>query len=141
MVSFVGSTVSLVIQVVVLALIIGALIIKRQNKYRQHGIVMLSAVILHIISIFAVMVPSFAEFYAMPSLIDYADVFVILTLVHVVSGVISAVLGVWIVGSWHLQKDIKPCFRKKRIMDVTVTLWLLALLLGIVLYLKIIGTI
>jgi len=141
MVSFVGSTVSLVIQVVVLALIIIALIIKRQNKYRQHGIVMLSAVILHIISIFAVMVPSFAEFYAMPSLIDYADIFVMLTLVHVIAGVISAVLGVWIVGSWHLQKDLKPCFRKKRVMDVTVTLWVLALVLGIILYLRIIGMI
>jgi len=141
MVSFVESTISLIIQIVVLALISGALVLKKQNKFRQHGITMLSAVVLHIISILAVMIPSFAGFFAEPGLIDYADVFVMLTLVHVASGVIAAVLGVWLVGSWHLQKDLKPCFKKKRIMDVTISLWLLAIILGIILYLKIIQVI
>ncbi len=141
MVTLVESTVSLVIQIVVLALLIGAYMLKRQNKFRQHGITMLSAVVLHIISILAVMIPSFSTFFAVPGLIDYADVFIMLTFVHVASGVIAALLGVYLVGSWHLKSDLKPCFKKKRIMDVTIVLWLLAILLGIILYLKIIQAI
>ncbi len=137
MVTFIGSTVSLVIQIVVLALLIGAIMLKSQKKFRQHGITMLSAVVLHIISIFVVMIPSFTAFFGASGLIDYADVFVVLTLVHVAAGVTDALLGVWLVSSWHLQTNMQTCFKKKRFMDVTLVLWLLAIILGIVLYLKI----
>ena len=84
MVTPIASTISLVIQIVVLALLIGAYMLKRQNKFRQHGIIMLSAVVLHIISILAVMIPSFALFFAEPILINFADSLVIVTLAHVV---------------------------------------------------------
>jgi uncharacterized membrane protein YozB (DUF420 family) len=135
---FFGSTVSLFIQIVVLALLIGAVILKRQKKFRQHGIVMLSAVVLHIISILAVMIPSFAVFLGGSGLVDYADVYVVLTLIHVAAGVIAALLGVCLVSSWHLQANLQTCFKKKRLMDVTLVLWSLAIIIGIVLYLKII---
>jgi len=128
------STISLGIQIVVLGLIIGAVFLKSQKKYRQHGIIMLSAVMLHILSILGVMVPSLGAFFSMPDFINYSDPLVIATLVHVSAGLIAAVLGVWLVGSWHLQKELGTCFRKKRVMDVTLTLWVLAILLGIVLY-------
>jgi hypothetical protein len=58
MVTYVESTISLGIQIVVLALLIGAIFLKSKNKYRNHGIVMFSAVVLHIVSILAVMLPS-----------------------------------------------------------------------------------
>jgi uncharacterized membrane protein YozB (DUF420 family) len=138
MVTPIASTISLVIQIVVLALLIGAYMLKRHNKFRQHGIIMLSAVVLHIISILAVMIPSFALFFAEPILINFADSLVIVTLVHVVAGVVAALLGIWLVGSWHLKKDITPCFKKKRIMDATIILWLLAIGLGIILYMAIV---
>jgi uncharacterized membrane protein YozB (DUF420 family) len=136
-----GSTVSLIIQIVVLGLLFGALVLKKKAKFRQHGLVMFSAVVLHIISILAVMGPSFSGFFGAPGVIDYADVFMVLTLVHVTSGILAAILGVWIVSSWHFQKNLQPCFKKKKFMDITWVLWVLAILIGIFLYLRIIETI
>jgi uncharacterized membrane protein YozB (DUF420 family) len=140
MVGSVESTVSMGIQIIVLTLLVGAVFLKIQKKYRQHGIVMLSAVVLHIVSLLAVMGPSFAAF-AGPGSINFSDVLVMVTFVHVSAGLIAALLGVWLVGSWHLKVDMQGCFRKKRVMDVTLILWILAIFLGIFLYLVIVGVI
>jgi len=140
MVTYVESTISLGIQLVVLALLIGALFLKSKNKYRQHGIVMFSAVVLHIVSILAVMVPSFRA-YVGPGVINFSDIWAIVTFVHVSTGLIAVLVGIWLVGSWHLKTDIKQCFRKKRFMDATLILWLLSILLGIMLYMVIVGSI
>jgi len=140
MVGFVESTVSLGIQIIVLGLLGSALFLKTQKKYRHHGIIMFSAVILHIISILAVMVRSFAAFIG-PGLVNFSDVLVMMALIHVSSGLVVALLGVWLVGSWHLKVDIQGCFRKKRVMDVTLILWMLTIALGIFLYLVIVGVI
>jgi uncharacterized membrane protein YozB (DUF420 family) len=138
MVQFIESTISLGILIIVLGLLIGAIFLKSRKNYRQHGIVMLSAVVLHIISIFTVMIPSFTAFFGMPSSVNFADTLIIVTLVHVSAGLLAALLGAWLVSSWHLQANLQTCFKKKRIMDVTISLWLLAIALGVFLYLAII---
>jgi len=140
MVTYVESTISLGIQIVVLALLIGAIFLKSKSKYRQHGIVMFSALVLHIVSILAVMVPSFRA-YVGPGVINFSDIWAIVTFVHVSTGLIAVLVGIWLVGSWHLKTDIKQCFRKKRFMDATLILWLLSILLGIMLYMVIVGSI
>ncbi len=137
MVDFTASTVSMIIQLVVLAILIIAIMLKNQKRFRQHGIAVLIAVVLHLVSIFAVMTPSFSGFFAAPELINYTDLFVILTIVHVITGILAAGLGVWLVAEWHLKTDIKTCFKNKRIMDITFVLWTVSIVLGIVLYLKI----
>ena len=140
MVGYVESTVSMGIQIIVLGLLMGAVFLKIRKKYRQHGIVMLSAVVLHLISIIAVMGPSFAKFVD-TGLINFSDELVMVTFVHFFAGLIAALLGVWLVGSWHLKVDVQDCFRKKRVMYVTIILWILAILLGIFLYLVIVRVI
>jgi uncharacterized membrane protein YozB (DUF420 family) len=135
---YVASTISLSIQIVVLGLLLSAVFLKSQKKYRRHGVVMLSAVVLHIISIMVVMVPSFGAFFSMSSTVNFADTLVIVTLIHVSAGLLAAVLGLWLVSSWHFKTNLQTCFRKKRIMDITFVLWLLTIVLGIVLYLRII---
>ena len=139
MATYVESTISLAIQIVVLGLLIGAVLLKNQKKYRNHGLAMLSAVVLHILSIIVVMVPSSAGFFGMPSSMNFADALVISVVVHIFTGILAAFLGVWLVSSWHLQKTLQTCFKKKRIMDATLVLWLLAIALGIILYLVIVG--
>jgi uncharacterized membrane protein YozB (DUF420 family) len=134
MVVYVVSTISLGIQMVVLGLLISGYLVKRQKKYRQHGLIMLSAVFLHIISILVVMGPSFAAFFSDPNSVNLADILVITTLIHVSAGIVAAFLGVWLVSSWHLQVSLQTCFKKKRVMDATIGLWLLAIFLGVVLY-------
>jgi len=141
MVSYVESTISLVIQIIVLGLLIGGYLVKRQKKYRQHGIIMLSGLVLHIISILLVMVPSLSAFFGGFVMLNFADPLVIAIMVHVTAGLLAALLGVWLVSSWHLQSSMQTCFRKKRVMDVTLVLWFLAISLGIGLYWMIIQTI
>ncbi len=133
-----NSDVSLVLQIIVLALIIFAVILKSKKKFGQHGLTMLGAVVLHIVSILAVMVPSFGLFFGSGS-INLADTVTMITIVHAFAGLIAALLGVWLVVSWHLKADLKGCFQKKRLMDVTFGLWVLAIVLGIIIYFKIVG--
>lgn len=140
MITYVESTVSLGIQIVVLCLLIGAIFLKTHKKYRQHGIVMFSAVMLHIVSILAVMVPSFRA-YIGPGVINFSDLWAIVTFIHVSAGFMTALFGIWLVGSWHLKTNIQGCFKKKRFMDVTLILWMLSIVLGILLYLVIVGSI
>jgi uncharacterized membrane protein YozB (DUF420 family) len=132
------SEVSLVLEIFVLILIVFAVGLKTRKKFREHGLTMLGAVALHIVSILAIMVPSLGLYFGGGS-INLADIVTVITLVHASAGVIAALLGVWLVSSWHLKADLQGCFRKKRVMDVTIGLWVLAIVLGIVIYLKIVG--
>jgi membrane-bound metal-dependent hydrolase YbcI (DUF457 family) len=140
MVGIFESTVSLGNEVVVLCLLVGAFFLKTRKRYRQHGIVMFSAVVLHIVSILVVMVPSFAAFVG-PGSVNFANVLVMVTFIHVSVGLVTALLGVWLVLSWRFKVDIRGCFRKKRVMDATLVLWLLTITMGIYLYLAFIGAI
>ena len=131
------ATISLVIQIVVLVLLLGGYWLKRNKKFRQHGITMLTAVVLHLIVILAWMIPSFSGFFSIPSAINFADLLTAILLVHAPLGIATVILGIWLVASWRLQADVAPCFAKKKIMRVTLALWLITLALGIILYLKI----
>jgi uncharacterized membrane protein YozB (DUF420 family) len=132
------SQVSWVLQIFVLVLIVFAVGLKSRKKFREHGLIMLGAVVLHIVSILAVMVPSFGLFLGAGA-INLADVVTVIIFVHAFAGIVAALSGAWLVGSWHLKADLQGCFRKKRLMDVTFGLWVLAIVLGIVIYAKIVG--
>jgi uncharacterized membrane protein YozB (DUF420 family) len=132
------ATSSLFIQIVVLILLIGGYWLKRMKKFRQHGITMLTAVVLHTVMILAWMMPSFSSLLGSSVSINLADMIVVTILVHAFMGIAADLLGIWLVASWRLRADMKTCFAKKSIMRVTITLWLIALVLGIILYLKII---
>jgi len=97
---------------------------------------MTTALALHLITIFGWMIWSFRSFLGVGS-IDYGNLLVIVILAHATLGIIAASLGVWLVASWHLQTDVQKCFPRKRIMLVTITLWITAILLGIVLYIAV----
>lgn len=128
------ATVSLIVQFVVLALLFGGLWLKKAKKFRQHGIAMLTAVVLHAITILVVMVPSFISGFSSPASIDLANVLVVTSLIHAFAGIAALLLGIWLVASWRLKVDMKACFAKKGIMRITITIWLIALFLGILMY-------
>lgn len=131
----VAATASLIFQIVVLGLLLFAYSLRRQNKFRQHGITMTAALILHLITVFAIMIPSFVlaivPDYIVPQPLELTS---LVGLFHGVTGILAAVLGVWLVATWHFQRDLKPCFKKKQLMRVTIVVWLITLLLGIALY-------
>ena len=128
------ATINLIIQIVVLFLLLYGYLLKRQLRFRQHGITMFTAVVLHLASVFAIMIPSFVlalvPDFIVPNVYGLTSV---VTLVMVVTGALAVSLGVWLVASWRFH-DVKGCFKKKRIMLTTIAMWLVSLSLGIVLY-------
>jgi uncharacterized membrane protein YozB (DUF420 family) len=133
------ATLSLTIELVVLGLLAFAYVLRGRKLYRQHGITMTAALVLHLITIFSWMIWSFMSyFYSGP--VDYSNLLIIVTLLHATLGTIAAALGVWLVASWHLQVDIQKCFARKKIMLATITLWVTAIFLGIILYAAVISS-
>jgi uncharacterized membrane protein YozB (DUF420 family) len=125
---------SLIIQIFVLFLLFYGYILKRKLKFRTHGLVMASAVILHLSTIFAIMIMSFRllfSYYIVPAPLDVISV---IGLIHGIAGSIAFVLGVIVVAAWHFSKDVEGCFKRKNLMRITLTLWIIALVLGIALF-------
>lgn len=128
---------SLIVELVVLGLLIFGYNTKRLKNYRRHGIIMTTALILHLVTIFGWMIWSFISFFS-GTAIPFTDPIILTALVHAPLGAIAAALGIYLVAAWHLQTDIQGCFRRKRIMLTTITIWSTAIALGIILYLAVI---
>ena len=137
MVSLTDATISLAIQITVLALLIIAVTLKNRKKFRQHGITMTAAVVLHIITILYVMIPSLTSFTSSPGTSLGLDPIVIISFIHVALGFITVALGIWLAASWHLKTDLQTCFSNKRLMKPTIALWFIAILLGVTIYITI----
>jgi hypothetical protein len=124
---------NLYLQVLFLALVFVSLGLKMQKKFRLHGITMLAAVVLHLISVIIVMIPSY--FSVLPLIAEGAlGAVYIITLVHGIIGILTTVLAIWIVASWRLRQSLKYCAPKKKAMRATLILWVLAVIIAILLY-------
>jgi uncharacterized membrane protein YozB (DUF420 family) len=133
MISLTSATISLVLQILALVLLLAAIALKNKKSYRQHGIVVTVALLLHIVTVFGVMMPSFSTFFTSSGTIVY-NAAVIVSLIHVTLGLVALALGIWLVAVWHFKTDLKKCFANKKIMGPTLFLWTLSILLGIVMY-------
>jgi uncharacterized membrane protein YozB (DUF420 family) len=129
------ATISLVTQIVVLLLLLGSVWLKGKKKYRQHGILMLTAVVFHTVVVLAWMTPIFSGMFNFPT--NLLNPLVATVFVHAFTGIATVILGIWLVASWRLKADVKNCFTKKNAMRATMALWIITLILGIIMYLKI----
>jgi uncharacterized membrane protein YozB (DUF420 family) len=129
--------INLILQIVILAMLIIGLAYKQKGKFAFHGSAMLIAVVLNAVSFFFVMWPSFAtfDFSVLNSTVE------IVSLTHGILGGIAEILGVFLVAAWGMQKTVQSCIRRKMIMRITMILWLIALVLGIILYAALYGII
>jgi len=125
------ATISLSLQIAVLVLLVGGYKLKRMKKFRQHGIAMLTAVVLHTITILAVMIPSFRAIISE----EFPVIILAVTSLHGIIGIMTEFLGVFIVASWRLRTSLQYCQPKKKLMRLTLILWLTALFIGILVYL------
>ena len=136
------ATASLIIQVIVLFLLVYGYSLKKKLKFHQHGMTMAVALVLHLIMIFAIMIPSFAisvvPIYIIPFPLELIS---INGLLHGIAGILVMLLGGWLVAAWHFSKEFKGCFKRKPIMRITITAWISALILGIVLYILFYGAV
>ncbi len=117
-----------------LIIIVISLVYKNKRKFKIHAELMGIAVILHLISFFAVMLPSFNNSY------DYfvtanSDLGVQTMWIHMVPGAFSMILGIFLVAAWVLNPtNIVACSKRKRLMDITTFLWSMSLIFGIISY-------
>lgn len=122
--------INLALQVIILAILFVGLAYKRKGKFALHGGAMLAAVVLNAVSFFLVMLPSFyaQDFSALSPSIG------IIAPVHGILGGIAEVLGVFLVVAWGLQRNVQSCVKRKTLMRITISLWIVAFVLGVVLY-------
>ncbi len=126
--------VNLILQVVMFIIIVIGLVYKNKRKFKIHGGLMGIAVILHVISFLLVMGPSFSEGYDFFTTAT-SELGVQTTWIHAVPGAIAMIMGIVLVGAWALRSsNIAACRRMKRLMDITVLLWLVSLIFGIATY-------
>jgi len=58
----------------------------------------------------------------------------LITLVHVIVGTVTAILGLWIIAAWRFRQTLNYCLPKKRIMFATFIMWLTSLTFGIIFF-------
>jgi uncharacterized membrane protein YozB (DUF420 family) len=126
--------VNLALQVIMFVIIIISLFYKYRMKFKIHGVLMGIAVILHILTFLTVMGPIFfGHFSEFVDYISYPEIQT--TWIHAIPGAIAIIMGILLVGLWALRpSNIAACSRRKRLMDVTVLLWLVSLIFGIATY-------
>lgn len=131
---FLIATASLAIQFVILFLLSCGYWMKRKGKYYPHAVFMTVSLVLHVSTIFAIMVPSFALAIVPYFIIRHpSTVASVVSIIHAPLGALSVLLGAWLILSWKL-KGSPSCYSRKKIMLATLTLWVVSLLFGIALY-------
>jgi uncharacterized membrane protein YozB (DUF420 family) len=132
--SVLRTDINLILQIVMFLIIAISLVYKNKMKFKIHGGLMAIAVILNIASLLAVMGPSFSAGYEYFTTAT-SDLGVQTIWIHAILGAIALILGIFLVGAWTLRPSkVAACSRRKRIMDVTVLLWLVSLIFGIASY-------
>ena len=125
---------NLLLQLITLVIIFVSLYYKKKQKLKIHGTIMGIAVITHLISFLLVMGSKFFTYFEFYS--TQTSIFAVQTAwVHIFPGIIALVLGLFLVTLWAINtSNVKGCYSRKRIMDVTLVLWLFSLIFGIVTY-------
>lgn len=135
-------TANLVIQIAVLFLLAYGYNLKRKLKFRDHGIVMSTALILHLIMAAYVMIPSLVfaviKEYIIPAPLAVTS---IVAIIHAILGSIALSFGIWLVASWRFRRDFQGCFSRKKYMLKDLAVWVASLIFGIILYSLFIGSV
>ena len=127
--------VNLIMQIISFLLLLIGFVYKLKKKFKIHGFVMGTAILLHLIFFIIAMWPSFSlsfEFFTTSTSLSGVQAMWL----HAVPGLIVLVLGLFLVIAWLLRiSNIAACFKRKRLMDITFALWVISIIFGIVSYL------
>ncbi len=124
---------NIMLQIVILAIIIVGLFLKKKHKLFQHGSTMLVAVILNLLSFLLAMGPSLLNLEPV-LVVQPTNSLSIATFVHAFFGTVAEVLGIYVIVSWRLEKSASRCAAKKKIMRAVTGQWLVALVSGFVVF-------
>jgi uncharacterized membrane protein YozB (DUF420 family) len=104
----------------------------RKRKVKTHTGIMVAATLAKFAIFLAFMGPVFFENLNFINFTSQS----IFYIVHAVTGAITLTLAFGLVISWAIHaSNIVPCYRRKRLMDVTVIFWVASVIFGIIGYL------
>ncbi len=126
------ATANLVVQLVLIALILGAVYLARRGRIKRHCTIVRGAVVVQIIAILIVMLPSLLGYVANvpPSPFLYPEL-----LIHHILGLV--LIAIFIYVNLEVGHVIRPIVKRKDAMWAALGVWLVALALGIILYLTV----
>ena len=129
-----NTSLNMLTQILTIIIIFVSLYFKKKGKIKLHGTSMGIAVILHLLTFVLVMGPIFAQNFSFFSS-EMGLPLVQTTWLHAIPGAIALILAVFLVVIWAVKaSNIAGCYKRKRIMDITLLLWLFSLVFGIVTY-------
>ncbi len=124
-----SSDISLVIQVAVILILSAAVYRAKDRFFLQHAYLMLACTILNTASVALVMVPAALALISGVALTG----FLVLVLVHAVTGITVLAVSYYLVWVWRLDKP-GPCFKQKNRMRLLSIAWVAEAVAGIAVY-------
>jgi uncharacterized membrane protein YozB (DUF420 family) len=126
------ATANLVVQLVLIALVLIAVYLARRGGVIRHCTIVRGTVIVQIITIFAVMLPSLLGYVenVPPIPVLYPEL-----IIHHFLGVVLIVIFIYV--NLEVGRVIRPLVKRKNAMRTALGVWLVAIALGINIYLTI----
>ena len=129
---------NMLLQVFIFAILIYGTYIVKKKDFKKHCPLLTLAVALNAISIIFVMGPSFVTMVTALQFSAFLQPLVLISTFHSVIGVIVEVLGMLVILRMKNVIPVIPGFRNmKETMVLTMRMWLIAMILGIYIYVKI----
>jgi uncharacterized membrane protein YozB (DUF420 family) len=126
------ATANLVVQLVLIALVIGAVYSARRGRVIRHCTVVRGTVVVQIITILAIMLPSLLGYVenVPPIPFLYPEL-----LIHHILGLVLIAIFVYV--NLEVGRVIRPVVKRKNAMRTALGVWLIAIALGINIYLTV----
>ena len=124
--------INLFFQIVILAVVLSGLVLKKFRKLLLHGRMMFLGAILNLISFLTVMGPSLLSLVVSGT--QQFSERSLIVLAHASTGSVALVVACLVTIRWHLKSSIDDCVKRKPVMRLVAFLWPVALVLGILLY-------
>jgi hypothetical protein len=126
------ATANLVVQLALIALVIGAVFFARRGGVIRHCTIVRGAVVVQIITIFAIMLPSLLGYVenVPPIPLLYPEL-----LIHHILGLV--LIAIFIYVNLEVGRVIRPVVKRKNAMWTALGVWLIAIALGINIYLTV----
>jgi uncharacterized membrane protein YozB (DUF420 family) len=119
------ATANLVVQLVLIALVLAAVYFARRGKVIRHCTIVRGTVVVQIITIFAIM---------LPSLLGYVENVPPISFLYILGLVLIAI---FIYVNLEVGRIIRPVVKRKNAMRAALGVWLIAIVLGITIYLTV----
>ena len=126
------ATANLVVQLALIVLVLSAVYLARRGRVKRHCTIVRGTVVVQIITIFAIMLPSLLGYVENVPPIPFLYLEL---LVHHILGLV--LIAIFIYVNLEVEHVIRPVVKRKNVMRTALVVWLIAIALGINIYLTV----